>query len=332
MYSLITSFLDKYKITINNNQKKIMKKTTALKSIGLALCVLACNTDETTVTPQEVTQDISLEYPTTISLTARPSVVSNWKLQTKLSNEFNYASKSSNLFSTDWQDYFFNGWEGPPPLTKFTPAQSTIENNMLVFRAKIVNGRVQTGCVTSKGTTSYPMYMEARVKISNSDLSSAVWMLSDDSLEELDNLEAWGNVDRDYYSKVLHLSHHIFKPVTGKPKLDYQPTGNDTFYSDGKGTKWTSAFHVYGVLWNSPKEIKYYVDNKLVRTVPVNQIDPKNYTTKGGLTKPMHMIISQAAQPWRETLGNIEPYLVNPSVTNIARTVTQIDWIRTYKP
>lgn len=304
-----------------------MKKNTFFTALTIALSLMACNTEEASVGSQLENQ--SLE-PVSTNLAARPSVVSTWKLVPSLSNEFNYASKASNQFTDNWQDSFFNGWTGPG-LTKYTPAQATIENNMLVFRANIVNGKVQTGCVSSKGTTSYPMYMEARVKVSNSDLSTAVWMLSEDSSEELDNLETWGNVDNSYFSIRDHLSHHCFKTIDGVRK-DYQPTGNATYYSSTPAVKWSEDFHVYGVLWTGPKVIKYYIDDVLVRTTPQNEIDPLNYTDKGGLTKPMYMIISQAAQPWRETLGSITPYLTNPTVTNTARTETKIDWIRVYKP
>ena len=138
-------------------------------------------------------------------------------------------------------------------------------------------------------------------------------MLSDDSTEEIDKLEAFGAKSNDYFSKRLHLSHHVF---IREPFQDYQPTGQE--------------YHNYGVLWEDPWSLSYYVDGVLVRTTPVEEIDPENYTNGNGLTKPMHMIISAAAQSWRTTQGI--DFLNDPSVTNEENTIMHVDWIQVYKP
>lgn len=170
------------------------------------------------------------------------------------------------------------------------------------------------------------MYMEVRVKMSESVLSSAVWMLSDDSTEEIDNLEAFGAKSSSYFSKRLHLSHHVF---IRNPFQDYQPEGSATWYTDNT-TTWSDDYHNYGVLWENPWSLSYYVDGELVRTTPKAEIDPENYTNGAGLTKPMHMIISAAAQSWRESQGIV--FLTDPTVTNEANTIMKVDWIRVYKP
>ena len=250
-----------------------------------------------------------------------------WTIQPKVSNEFNYEEgKTSNEFSNNWNDRFFNGWTGPG-ITRYTPSQSSVVAGELVFKANIVDGTIQTGCVTSKNIVSYPLYMEVRVKLSESVFSSAVWMLSEDSTEEIDNLEAFGAKNNDYFSKRLHLSHHVF---IRDPFQDYQPTGPETWYADGKGTIWSEDYHNYGVLWEDPWSLSYYVDGVMVRKTPVAEIDPKNYTNGAGLTKPMHMIISAAAQSWRETQGI--DFLNDTSVTNEEKTIMRVDWIRVYKP
>ncbi|MDO6470431.1 family 16 glycosylhydrolase [Maribacter sp. 1_MG-2023] len=250
-----------------------------------------------------------------------------WTIQFDVSSEFNYENgKYSTEFSNDWNDSFFNGWTGPG-ITRYTPEQSSIDAGELVFKATIVDGKILTGCITSKAKTSYPMYMEARVKLSESVLSSAVWMLSDDSTEEIDNLEAFGAKSNDYFSKRLHLSHHVF---IRKPFQDYQPEGQETWYADGNGTIWSEDYHTYGVLWLDPWSLSYYVDGVLVRRTPVDEIDPENYTSGNGLTKPMHLIISAAAQSWRTT-QDID-FLNDPTVTNEENTMMHVDWIRVYKP
>ena len=93
-----------------------------------------------------------------------------WTIQPKVSNEFNYEEgKTSNEFSNNWNDRFFNGWTGPG-ITRYTPSQSSVVAGELVFKANIVDGTIQTGCVTSKNIVSYPLYMEVRVKLSESVL------------------------------------------------------------------------------------------------------------------------------------------------------------------
>lgn len=260
----------------------------------------------------------------------------SWVLQPTYSNEFDYAEgKASTAFTDDWQDRFFNGWTGPKKSgtattsTVYTPGNSSIENGELVYRATIDGNNVHTGCVTSKTKVGYPLYMEARVKISESSLATAVWLLSEDSTQEIDNLEAYGNKSNDYFSQRLHLSHHTF---IRDPFQDYQPTGAETWYADGKGTRWADDYHDYGVLWLDPWTIKYYVDGELVRETPTNEIDPLNYTGGTGLNKDMYLIISAAAQPWRETAGQVDNYTTDPSVTSAARSTARFEYIRTYKP
>ena len=256
-----------------------------------------------------------------------PGENKTWTLQPNVSSEFNYnEGKASTEFSNNWQDKFFNGWTGPG-ITRYTPGQSSISGGELIFKANIVGNTIQTGCVTSKEKAVYPLYMEVRVKLSESVLSSAVWMLSEDSTEEIDNLEAFGDKSNTYFSRRLHLSHHVF---IRSPFQDYQPTGDATWYADDKNTIWSDDYHNYGVLWEDPWSLSYYVDGKRVRKTPVAEIDPLNYTGGAGLTKPMHMIISAAAQSWRENQG--VTFLTDPSVTTESRTIMRVDWIRVYKP
>jgi beta-agarase len=130
-----------------------------------------------------------------------------------------------------------------------------------------------------------------------------------------------------YFSKRLHLSHHVF---IRDPFQDYQPTSDATWYADGKNTAWSDTYHNYGLLWEDPWSLSYYVDGVLVRKTPVAEIDPKNYTNDLGLTKPMQLIISAAAQSWRESQG--VNFLTDASVINEEKTIMQVAWIRVYKP
>lgn len=276
-------------------------------------------TEETEVEDETVEEIVAKYLPS-------PGVDKKWVLQENVSNEFD-EGLTSDAFVNDWQNKFFNGWKGPGD-TRYTPESATIVDGELIFTAKIVGSTIQTGCISTKEKVGYPMYMEARVKISKSVLSTAVWMLSDDSTEEIDNLEAYGYEGHDWYAKRLHLSHHVF---IREPFQDYQPTSDATWYADAHNTIWSDDYHDYGVLWMSPTELSYYVDGVLVRTVPASEIDPNNYTNGNGLTKPMYVILSQAAQPWREGT-TFDDFFEEVSVTNTDMTKTYFDWVRVYQP
>lgn len=279
-------------------------------------------------------QEITTDKPSSpVAFLPNPGDNNEWVLQAKFSNEFDYEGKTSE-FTDNWQDRFFNGWTGARP-TYYSSTQSTITGGELVYRATIdkISGEdvIRTGVVSSKGAVGYPLYMEARVKISESVLASAVWMLSEDSTQEIDNLEAYGDKTNPYFSKRLHLSHHTF---IRQPFQDYQPKGPETYYEDGKGTYWADYYHDYGVLWLDPWTLQYYVDGVLCRTTPVNEIDPEGFTGGTGLNKDMYLVISAASQPWREKINppQVEDYFTDPSVLSESRSTMRIDYIRTYKP
>ncbi|WBU89820.1 family 16 glycosylhydrolase [Cellulophaga omnivescoria] len=313
--------------------KSILKeKNFVLMIIAFVIYMGSCSSQDNsdtdkTASDKELPKEEIKPDKNDVSFLPKPTNGKTWTIQPKVSNEFNYEEgKASNKFYNHWNDRFFNEWTGPG-ITRYTPSQSSVVGGELAFKANIVDNTILTGCVTSKSKVSYPLYMEVRVKLSASVLSSAVWMLSEDSTEEIDNLEAFGDKSNDYFSKRLHLSHHVF---IRDPFKDYQPTGPETWYADGKGTIWSDDYHNYGVLWEDPWHLSYYVDGILVRETLVNEIDPENYTNGAGLTKPMHLIISAAAQSWRENQG--VDFLNDPTVTNEEKTVMRVDWIRVYKP
>ncbi len=298
----------------------------------LVFCTTCSSNDSHDEDTEIKDEDTTIPEENEVPFLPSPEDGKSWTIQPNVSNEFNAdEGKASEAFTNNWQDSFFNGWTGPG-ITRYMPEQSSIVDGELVFKANIDGNTIKTGCISSKEKAVYPLYMEVRVKLSESVLSSAVWMLSDDSTEEIDNLEAFGAKSSDYFSKRLHLSHHVF---IRDPFQDYQPEGLETWYADGKNTVWSDEYHNYGVLWEDPWSLSYYVDGKMVRKTPVDEIDPKNFTNGNGLTKPMHMIISAAAQSWRSSEsqgdGAID-FLTDPTVTNEEKTIMKVDWIRVYKP
>jgi hypothetical protein len=257
-----------------------------------------------------------------------------WQLL-PLSDDFNYdapADGKSSEFQQRWKEGFINSWTGPS-LTEWHPSQSYVSNGTLKLTAKRKPGTwdIYLGSLTSKQTVQYPLFMEVRAKLSNSVLASDFWLLSADSTQEIDVLEAYGGdrIGNEWYAERLHLSHHVF---IREPFQDYQPKSDDTWYhNSNNGNKpWRDDFHRIGVFWRDPWHLRYYVDGKLVKTSSGKDvIDPLNFTKGTGLSKPMHAIINMEDQDWRTKQG-LTP--TDEELADREKMTYQIDWVRFYKP
>ncbi len=254
-----------------------------------------------------------------------------WELHSQ-SDDFNYESQGNykNLtFKNKWIDTFHNPWKGPG-LTEWDQNFSEISDGYLKIKAGQKKGskKINTGCITSKVKLKYPVFIETKVKISNSSLSCAVWMLSPDDTQEIDIIEAYGsdNQNNDWYSKRIHLSHHMFKR---SPFEDYQPTDDESWYFSN-GTTWHEKWVRVGVYWKDPFTLEYYIDGEMVREVKgMDIIDPNNYSEKKGIYKEMDIIINAEDQTWRASKG------LTPSkkdLKNVEKNTFLVDWIRIYKP
>lgn len=285
----------------------------------------------------------------------------NWQLVDDLSDEFDYpGGKSAPVFSSKWKYGFVNNYTGPLP-TAWTGDQITFEtlsgsNRAVVLTAADTGSgasrRLNCGMITSNAKSSYPIFQEAKVKISNSQLANAIWMLSGDAgtTEEIDNLETYGprirpnntQCDYPYYGDRIHLSHHTFKTENGV-RLDYQPhveTWMSRKQSAGDCSRandvvWSEDYHYFGVKWVNNQRLDYFIDGKRVKTVSglrvEDGIDPDYYTSCGnGLTREMHMIISQAAQSWR--YGSTDNFWNSSDIKSGPNTKMYVDWIRVYSP
>ncbi|MCG6155902.1 family 16 glycosylhydrolase [Rubinisphaera margarita] len=252
-----------------------------------------------------------------------------WKLH-PVSDDFNYEAPPTDKpaeFTRRWKDSFINPWLGPGK-TEFNPGHSYVKDGHLGIHASRKPGtdKVYTGAISSKETFVYPLFVEAKVKLNGLVLASAVWMLSGDSTQEIDIVEAYGSQrpTEGWAAKRLHLSHHVF---IRKPFQDYQPTDPGSWYNDG--TNWQQDFHRVGVYWRAPWHLEYYVDGKLVRTVSgESRIDPLGYTDGTGLSKPMHLIIDSEDQDWRSDEG-ITP--TDEELADTTKSIMWVDWIRVYQ-
>jgi len=127
-----------------------------------------------------------------LPIPVKPGPGRSWKLQKELSDDFNYRGKKKR-FRKRWNDHYFNKWSGPG-LTEWQKDHTSVTDGKLVIHASRRAGtdRVNCGIVTGKADLMYPVYTEARIKVSNLELSSNFWLLSRDSRREIDILEIYG--------------------------------------------------------------------------------------------------------------------------------------------
>lgn len=259
-----------------------------------------------------------------------------WRLRDAVSDDFDYdapAEDKGPRFAEKWTDSYHNAWTGPGR-TLWDRGHVFVAGGKLQITASRVPGtdKVYLGCVTSKERVIYPVFVEARVKISNSTLASDVWLLSSDDTQEIDILEAYGashsartGKDQTHFAERLHLSHHVF---VRDPFRDYQPTDPGSWYH--KGILWREDYHRVGVFWRDPWHLEYYVDGALVRTVSGRRdIDPEGFTGETGLTKAMDVIINAEDQTWRSDRG-LTP--TDEELKDKEGHTFKVDWIRVYKP
>ncbi|WP_231756910.1 carbohydrate-binding protein [Microbulbifer elongatus] len=256
-----------------------------------------------------------------------------WELH-PLSDDFNYAapaSGKSTTFFERWSEGFINPWLGPGE-TEYHAPNSSVEDGNLVIKATRKPGtiKVYTGAIHSKESLTYPLYMEARTKITNLTLANAFWLLSADSTQEIDVLESYGS-DRPsetWFDERLHLSHHVF---IREPFQDYQPKDAGSWYPNPNGGTWRDQFFRIGVYWIDPWTLEYYVNGEHVRTVSgQDMIDPYGYTGGSGLSKPMQVIFDAEHQPWRDAQGTAPP--TDEELADPSRNKFLVDWVRFYKP
>ena len=248
-----------------------------------------------------------------------------------LSDDFNYLSttEAKNIeFQSRWVEGYINAWTGPGN-TEWHSSQSNVNDGKLKLTAKRKPGAwsVYLGSITSIQSLQYPIFLEIRAKLSNSVLASDFWLLSEDSAQEIDVLEAYGGdrIGNEWFAERLHLSHHVF---IREPFQDYQPKSDDTWYNNG--TMWRDDYHRIGVYWRDPWHLEYYVDGKLVKTSSGKEvIDPHNFTNGMGLNKPMRAIINLEDQTWRTEQG-LTP--TDEELADREKMTYSIDWVRFYKP
>ncbi len=284
---------------------------------------------------------------------ANPPAGMTWELN-PVSDSFNYESNSRNLhpeFTERWNELYINGFSGPSA-TSYHVDHTWISGGTLNIHGAwdATLPIIYTGCISSKATMTYPMFMEARVLQANCMLANNIWMISEDETEELDMLESYPNSQegREYFDKRIHLSHHTF---IREPFTDYQPRDEEgvfgTWYMEEDRETWRGDYFTIGVYWVNPHHAEYYINGQKVRTIKqfehsfiapdgslsehtttFDALDKYGYTGGTGLSKPQHIIINMEQQSWLSA-QNIFPTQDELDDAN-GQNLFKVDWIRVY--
>ena len=259
-----------------------------------------------------------------------------WQLQENYSDDFNYTGKPSE-FTDKWNDTYFNGWTGPG-LTYWTKDSTWVADGNLIIGASRRAGtnQVNAGVVTSKTKVKYPIYMEANIKVSNLELSSNFWLLSENDEREIDVLEVYGGSREDWFAKNMSTNFHVFlrNENTNEIISDFN---DQTHNTPPYGTYWRNNFHRFGVYWKSPTEVTFYINGQ--ETPDGSWADvvmkDKDYTgaildkSQYNMDEEAFLILDTEDHAWRSAAGNIA---TDADLADNSKNKMYVDWIRVYKP
>ena len=266
---------------------------------------------------------------------ATPPPGTRWQLDAAHSDDFNYNGKNA-TFTSKWKDTYFNGWTGPG-LTHWTRGSSSISNGKLVIGASRRSGtnKVNCGVVTSKTKVKYPIYMEARIKASNLELSSNFWMLSPDDEREIDVLEVYGGARQVWFARNASTNFHVF--LRGNNNQIISDFNDQTHHTLPGNAFWRSDYHTFGVYWKSPSEVFFYIDGKQTADGSWGQARmlDKDYTgavmnkNRYTMDREVFMIIDTEDHAWRSNQGIVA---TDADLRDGSKNKMYVDWVRTYKP
>jgi len=251
-----------------------------------------------------------------------------WELADNYSDDFNYAGKASEEFTSKWNHKYHNAWTGPG-LTEWNSNHSDVADGNLIITVSRKQGtdKVLCGVITSKTKLIYPIYMEAKIKASNQVLSSNFWLLSEDDTRELDILEVYGG-DRDdqtWFAQRMSTNFHIFERDP-KSNAILNNFDDQTHHTLPGLEPWRNDFHRYGVYWKSPTHITFYIDGEEKNTF--TDVNMESYDDNY-IDREMFMIIDTEDHAWRSDQGLVA---TNEELADESKNKMLVDWVRVYKP
>ncbi|XPF94001.1 RICIN domain-containing protein [Colwellia sp. RE-S-Sl-9] len=259
-----------------------------------------------------------------------------WELQGNYSDSFDYTGKPS-TFTDKWNDTYFNAWTGPG-LTYWQQDSSWVADGNLIISASRRTGtdQVNAGVVTSKTKVKYPIFLEANIKVSNLELSSNFWLLSENDEREIDVLEVYGGARETWFAQNMSTNFHVFMrdEQTNEIISDFN---DQTHVTPTSGTYWREQFHRFGVYWKSPTEVTFYIDGQQTADGSWAQVvmTDKDYTgaildkSQYNMDQEAFIIIDTEDHAWRSAANNIA---TDADLADESKNKMYVDWIRVYKP
>lgn len=248
-----------------------------------------------------------------------------WVVDESLSVDFNQASKEAALGS-GWVDRYINGWRGPGR-GHFSSEHSRVKDGNLELVSRWDGpDKLKLGVVSTVATVTHPVFVETRMKVSASMLSSNFWMLSDDDVQELDVVECYGTHDDSGKPGKGGSNYHMFERDPDSNDIIKDHGHQQMAHAPAGGGAWRDGFHRFGAYWKDAWTVEFYYDGELVRTLTKDDInDPEGL----GMDRPMKIILDLEDHAWRVKQG------ITPSVKSLEDPETNrmwVDWVRVVRP
>ncbi|BAM03540.1 LamG domain-containing protein [Phycisphaera mikurensis] len=266
-----------------------------------------------------------------------------WQLDERFTLGFDGGDKAAAL-GTGWTDAYINAWPGPGRGV-FSSEHSRVHDGNLELLAQAVPGpkgkNLKLGVISTTEALSYPVFLEARMRVSPLVLSSNFWLLSEDDVQELDIIECYGTRGGaggaggsadiggnrgDGEPGIAGSNYHMFErdPVSNDVIKDHGGDGHHHPPSDG--VAYRDGFHTFGAYWRDPFHVEIYYDGERVRTLAGADINDFDGT---GFSRPMRVILDLEEHDWRVKSG------IDPSPRRLADPTQNrlwVDWIRVLRP
>ncbi|MCL1065638.1 RICIN domain-containing protein [Shewanella olleyana] len=270
----------------------------------------------------------------TIPLPANAGSGMVWKLNENYSDSFNYTGKTS-TFTSKWNDTYFNNWEGPG-LTRWSSSESWVsDGNLIISASRKAPNLVNAGVITSKTKVKFPIFLEASIKVSNLELSSNFWLLSENDEREIDILEVYGGARETWFAQNMSTNFHVFlRNNDNSIRSDFN---DQTHNTPVWGNYWREGFHRFGAYWKSPTDVTFYIDGQETPQGSWAEVVMKDKDYTGAIMdknqytmdEEMYIILDTEDHSWRSEAGNVA---TDADLADSSKNKMFVDWIRVYQP
>ncbi|KPZ70652.1 Extracellular agarase precursor [Shewanella sp. P1-14-1] len=269
-----------------------------------------------------------------IPLPADPGNGLVWQLNEQYSDSFNYQGKNA-TFNSKWNDTYFNNWEGPG-LTRWSQNESWVsDGNLIISASRKAPNLVNAGVITSKTKVKYPIFLEANIKVSNLELSSNFWLLSENDEREIDILEVYGGSRETWFTQNMSTNFHVFlRNSDNSIRSDFN---DQTHNTPTWGNYWREGFHRFGAYWKSPTDVTFYIDGQETPQGSWAEVVMKDKDYTGAImdkyqytmNEEMFIILDTEDHSWRSEAGNVA---TDADLADQSKNKMYVDWIRVYQP